>query len=529
MLPRHDPDPGWAAGAGRAAAATTVRNPAPQVSSPAMGWGAGPQGAITAAGADLASRIAVMRWAGDAAGNSAAAGLAGATRRVAQREGSGEPRDEPAYALSSPRFAGQARLREIANGGPPLRRGDPMPAVKAVQTALLDLGYSLLRYKDDGRYGSETDTAIGQFRADRGVGGDGGMDAAAMRRLDQLAPAPGVQEQHYLDYSRLFADGRLDVTLAIGYDEGQTHFADLDSARSWMTAHHLKPAASSGAAATQAAAGAVPIPGTGTPEGEAAGGQGATPAPDPDAATRRGISVPETWTGVRTVTYPDHDGKRITRDITVTITLIPPGTGAKAAYAKGLNQSEVAIYSGHARRGIGPDFDADKSPYENFIIGIGSALHEAGRVQAAGAVAESHYVTSRKNDLETMRSSGAWDEEKYRVWFFSACSSIAYMDELRGGLLPDRMDRHSLDLFGTTQEIPIAGGLEPVFANLEGILNAETMEQITLEMQRSTLEALRKYAESKGVTGAAADRALQPFAGQMFMREGAGDNQVVVR
>ena len=525
MLPRHHPVQGRAAAIRERAAAPASLPSANRPTPSTAAWGARLEGAITAAGADQASRIAVMRWVGGTAGNGAAARLAGAARPVAQREGSGESRDEPAYVLSSPRFTGQARLREIANGGPPLRRGDPMPAVKAVQTALLDLGYSLLRYKDDGRYGGETDTAIGQFRADRGVGGDGGMDAAAMRRLDQLAPAPGVQEQHYLDYSRLFADGRLDVTLAIGYDEGQTHFADLDSARAWMTAHNLKSAASSGAAATQAAAAAVPVPGTGSADG-GTGGAGTPPAPDPNAATRQGISVPETWTGTRTVTYPDHDGKRITKDIAISITLIPPGTGAKAAYAKGLNQSEVALYSGHARRGIGPDFDADKSPYENFIIGIGSALHEAGRVQAAGAVAESHYVTSRKNDLEAMKKSGVWDEEKYRVWFFSACSSIAYMDELRGGLLPDRMDRHSLDLFGTTQEIPIAGGLEPVFANLEGILSAETMEQIALDMQRSTFEALRRYAASKGVTGAAADQALQPFAGQMFMREGAGDNQV---
>jgi hypothetical protein len=159
------------------------------------------------------------------------------------------------------------------------------------------------------------------------------------------------------------------------------------------------------------------------------------------------------------------------------ITLVPPGTGAKASFAKGLNESELTLYSGHARRGIGPDFDADKSPYENFVIGVNSALHAAGELTSPSKVEQSHYVVGKKNDLEAMKEANTWDPEKYRVWFFAACSSIAYMDELRGGLLPEKMDRHNLDLFGTTQEIPIAAGLTPVFSNLEGILAAETMSR----------------------------------------------------
>ena len=72
--------------------------------------------------------------------------------------------------------------------------------MKPVQTALLDLGYSLLRYKDDGSFGDETAQAIAQFRTDRGVTAGDGMDANALRRLDELAPAAGKQEEHYLDY-----------------------------------------------------------------------------------------------------------------------------------------------------------------------------------------------------------------------------------------------------------------------------------------------------------------------------------------
>ena len=88
------------------------------------------------------------------------------------------------------------------------------------------------------------------------------------------------------------------------------------------------------------------------------------------------------------------------------------------------------------------------------------------------------------------------------------------------------MDRHNLDVFGTTQEIPIAGGLAAVFANLDGVLNAKTMEQIVEDMQSSSLDAFRKYAKEKGHSAEETAEAIKEFEHQMFMREGAGDNPV---
>ena len=51
----------------------------------------------------------------------------------------------------------------------------------------------------------------------------------------------------------------------------------------------------------------------------------------------------------------------------------------RGSTAQALADSEVTLYAGHARRGIGPDFDADTSPAENFVIGVASALHASGR------------------------------------------------------------------------------------------------------------------------------------------------------
>ena len=464
---------------------------------------------------DRATRVRLFEDVNRTAGNAAAGSLAQAFSHIQRAPADAPPiapetaSAKPAgYSLTNARFTPHSRLQDIANGGAPLSKTDKAPAVKAIQTALLDVGYSLLRYKDDGTYGGETAQAISQFREDNKVTDGEGMNAAAIAKLDKKAPPPGQVTEHYLDYERLFADGKLDVSLAIGYDEGEFQYKGLKEARDWLAAHKL----------TRQGDSEPPKPAP-IPEGEAA------PAVDPDAETRKGISVPETYTGKRTVTYPLRDGSRTTKEIAITITLIPPGTGAKAAFAKGLNDAELSMYLGHARRGIGPDFDKDKSPYENFVIGVNSALHKAGRVVDAGYVAKSHYVIGKKNDLEAMKDN--WDPEKYRVWLFAACSSIAYMDELRGGLLPEKMDRHNLDLFGTTQSIPIAGGLAPIWANLEGILEAQTMETIVERMRKSSIDALRKHVEAATDMSATEKAAvLKEYGGQLYMREGAGDNPV---
>ena len=213
--------------------------------------------------------------------------------------------------LTNARFTPHERLQEIANGGAPLDKKDPAKAVKAAQTALLDIGYSLLRYKDDGKYGDETALAIEQFRADRGVTEGEGLNAPAMAALDKAAPAPGQIQEHYLDYGRLFADDRLDVTLAIGYDEGRSHLKEVAEARDWLTSHAMTKEAG-------------PEP----PKAEGAAGETGDTAAAEDPV-KKGISVPEKWTGKRSVTYPAADGSRTTKEITVSITLVPPGPAGR--------------------------------------------------------------------------------------------------------------------------------------------------------------------------------------------------------
>src|SRR5207249_778838 len=120
--------------------------------------------------------------------------------------------------LSNPRFVGEPRLEKIAAGGPALSAADNGRTVKAVQGALVDLGFELVQHEKDGDFGPETQTAIKLFRSRRSIPGTD-LSARALGELDTTAPKPGKVEEHSFDYERLFDDGYLDVTLAVGFDE----------------------------------------------------------------------------------------------------------------------------------------------------------------------------------------------------------------------------------------------------------------------------------------------------------------------
>ncbi|HEY4228048.1 MAG TPA: hypothetical protein VGM49_06900 [Candidatus Limnocylindrales bacterium] len=437
------------------------------------------------------------------AGNRAAGGLA---RRTVQRDnpdtfdigpnpyateekGGGAKTELPGnpYAtenepvtLSNPRFVGDGRLQKIAAGGAPLSARDNGKTVKAVQGALVDLGFELVQHEKDGDFGPETQTAIKLFRDRRSIPG-AELTARALGELDQTAPMPGKVEEHYFDYERLFDDGYLDVTLAVGFDEGDlhAHIGMLADARAWMKA------------------------------------RGFTAMPQDQGK-------PEEFRLRRDVTYPTKAGNRTTREVIVRISLIPPGTGSKDLYAKGLKESEIAIYNGHARRGVGPDFDSDKSPTENFVIGVASALHAAGRAIPPTKVEQSHYVFEKKNDLEAMTKSGAFDKEKYRIWLFEACTTIAYFDELRGGILPDPVDRSNLDLMGTRKPAPLVTEMASSLAMLDGILAGKTIEQVTAAM-----DAAGDGINTQITNLTAADRTeLKTMTKNLHVHEGAGDNPI---
>jgi peptidoglycan hydrolase-like protein with peptidoglycan-binding domain len=411
----------------------------------------------------------------------------GGAARV-QRQDAGEDHQsdgdqvQPPVSLSNPRFTPIPALRQIAEGRRTLSTRDNGRPVKAVQTALLDLGYSLLRFHDDGRLGGETRDAVHQFRRDHGIAPGNDVDYTVLAVLDRVAPPPGQATGHFVDYERLLADDRLDFSISLGYDEGQSHVADAEAARQWLAGQGF--ALASGSIA----------------EGD------------------------ERYEMRRDITYPDAQGQQATKNVLVTLRLITPGEGAARRFLETLNDTEIMTYVGHARGGLGPDFDDKHSARENVVIGAHSRLHDR-RDTSVRTPRDPYWRTiesERTNTLEEMTDRGAWDENRYRVWLFYACTSLNYQDELRGGLLPPSMNRENLDIFGTNKSVPIAAGLEPTFAMIEGILNAQTMEQIVAAMQQRMEDALRAQPN---VTQPQLRDALREYR-DAFYREGAGDNPV---
>ncbi|MCS6940111.1 MAG: DUF4157 domain-containing protein [Roseiflexaceae bacterium] len=411
----------------------------------------------------------------------------GGVTRVQRQETEDEDEDggvsdavQPPVTLTNPRFASIPALRDIAEGQRTLSTRDNGRPVKSVQTALLDLGYSLLRFHNDGRLGNETRDAVSQFRADRQLAPGTDVDYIVLAVLDRVAPPPGQATEHFVDYERLLADDRLDFSISIGYDEGQSHVRSAESARKWL-------------------------------EGQGFTLSSGSPAEGDERYEMR-----------RDITYPNAQGEQVTKNVLVTLRLITPGEGAARRFLETLNETEIMTYVGHARGGLGPDFDDKHSARENVVIGAHSRLHD--RPDTSVRTPRDPYwrtiESERTNTLEEMTDRGAWDEHRYRVWLFYACTSLNYQDELRGGLLPPGMNRENLDIFGTNKAVPIAAGLEPTFAMIEGILHAQTMEQIVNAMQQRMEDALRAQPN---VTSPQLRAALREYR-DAFYREGAGDN-----
>ena len=136
-------------------------------------------------------------------------------------------------------------------------------------------------------------------------------------------------------------------------------------------------------------------------------------------------------------------------------------------------------------------------------------------------------MIDRVNDLEQMTARGEFDRERYRIWMFSACSSVAYFDELRNGILPASIDRSNLDLLGTRNAMPSAASLPSTLTLIDGILAARTVEQITAAMTAAGEEAIRAIPDA--TITPSERRELLHLMPEAWTHEGLGDNPVASR
>ncbi|WP_373692071.1 L,D-transpeptidase family protein [Corallococcus sp. AS-1-6] len=119
-----------------------------------------------------------------------------------------------ASALAHPRFAGSSQLADVASGVTVLGTGAKGEGLRAVQGALLDMGFALYGGAD-GRYGPDTARALRNFQVHAGLRSSGVLDAATLKALEALAPAPGSRGQSRALPSSFYAGQAVRVVIAL--------------------------------------------------------------------------------------------------------------------------------------------------------------------------------------------------------------------------------------------------------------------------------------------------------------------------
>ncbi|HEY9755044.1 MAG TPA: DUF4157 domain-containing protein [Oculatellaceae cyanobacterium] len=146
------------------------------------------------------------------------------------------------HDLTAPRFAGDSVLEAVYDNERVLKSGDKGEAVKKLQQALLDAGYSLPRYGVDGIFGPETAAAVMDFQRASGLGTggvmkgiDGVVDATTMGWLDQrfsTGPTPPGKTPGATPGCSTFKTVSVDLVTLDESARGESSVQDLDRANS---------------------------------------------------------------------------------------------------------------------------------------------------------------------------------------------------------------------------------------------------------------------------------------------------------
>ena len=327
-------------------------------------------------------------------------------------------------------------LRDVASGKKEIAKGAKGQDVGKMQEALQTAGYKLPRYGADGKFGDETAKALKKFQTDHCLKDTGRLDKQTMEQLS-------IASTKFPEYGKLFADGKLNTTIAVGFDEGNSHKDQTKEVIGGLSKRgytELDP----NTAATDKAMGE---------RFKAAG-------IDPAAAKADGVQY-------FTKTF-QYNGK----DVTSVVKLITPDTPqAKDKFAKAMGESEMVIYSGHGRYGSGPDFDPINSAKGNYVIG---KPYEAG------------HVALNRGPTDLQKTAMTKD---YQLMLFDGCTTNYYLDDLRR--VPGK-DSKNLDLVVSTGTLSWSTGTTDVFTMLDGVTSGQSINQI-----KSDLEDINRKPGSK--------------------------------
>jgi peptidoglycan hydrolase-like protein with peptidoglycan-binding domain len=327
-------------------------------------------------------------------------------------------------------------LRDVASGRTELAKNAKGPAVGKMQEALQTAGYKLPRYGVDGKFGDETVKALKKFQTDHCLKDTGRLDKQTMEQLS-------IASTKMPEYGKLFADGKLNTTIGVGFDEGGSDKDETKDVIAGLSKRGYTQLDPDTAATDKQMAERFKAAGI-----------------DSAAAKADGLQY-----FTKTFKY---DGK----DVTSVVKLITADTPqAKDKFAKAMGESEMVIYSGHGRYGSGPDFDDINSPKGNYVIG---KPYEAG------------HVALNKGQTDLQKTAMTKD---YQLMMFDACTTSHYVDDLRRA--PGK-DSKNLDLVVSNGLLPWTTASTDVLRMLDGVTEGQSINEI-----KADLEDINKEPGSK--------------------------------
>jgi peptidoglycan hydrolase-like protein with peptidoglycan-binding domain len=338
------------------------------------------------------------------------------------------PAQTPQQTCASPTAQQKSRafvdpaLRDVASGKKEIAKHAKGPDVGKMQEALQTAGYKLPKYGADGKFGNETVEALKKFQTDHCLKDTGRLNKQTMEQLS-------IASTKYPEYDKLFADGKLNTTIAVGYDELDRNQDQNKHVVSGLTARGYTQLDPDKAGTDKAMAERFKAAGI-----------------DPATAKADGLQY-------FTKTFK-HNGK----DVTSVVKLITADTPqAKDQFAKAMSGSEMIIYAGHGRHGSGPDFDPIDSPKGNFVI---------------GKPYDSGHVALNKGPTDLQQTAMTKD---YQLMMFAGCTTNYYLDDLRAA--PGK-DSKNLDLVVTTDRIRWPTASADALRMLDGVTEGQSINEI---------------------------------------------------
>ncbi len=329
-----------------------------------------------------------------------------------------------AVELKSPLLKNDPTLANIANGNAVMNKGVKGDSVKLVQKALQEAGYPLPKFGADADFGNETKAALQKFQTASGLEPSGTLDAQTIQRLDAAA----ASKVRYPEYDKMFKDGVLNTTIGIGYDEDGNDIAQRKEIVEGLTTRGFE---------------SLDVANKSDADLQKLG-------LDPKTIDRDATYYTKTF---------DNDGK----DVRALVKLVDRNsTNPKKQFGDGMENSELVIYSGHARYGSGPDFDDIKSSKGNYVIG---QPYEQG------------HVTLGSNDLKKAKMT-----DGYQMMMFDGCTTKNYVDDLRA--IPKNKDASNLDIIASNKELPWSTGTADVFTTLDGVMAKKSVDDMKSDLEK---------------------------------------------